>query len=288
VRPWEQSLRDTRGSTILRSPCTIRLTAVGLPVALPAVYLQLMDPPRILSDFEDAFGQHLLDAVAGSAGEAQLERDDGSIGPAMAAADFLLPYTEWAPAERQVFDQIRGRVLDVGCGAGRHSLEAQNRGLEVVAIDISPGAVAVSRSRGVRDVRLLPMAKVDERLGTFDSVLMMCGNFGLAGSAGETERWLRRMHRLTSPRGRILLDTVDPYVDADAQFLAYMARNRARGALPGQVTIRIRHGERVTPWLDLILVSESELTELARRAGWRVGQIVSGEPPDLYAVLEKT
>jgi SAM-dependent methyltransferase len=251
------------------------------------VYLQQMDPPGILSDDEDAFGQQLRDGVAGIAGDAQLERDDGSIGPAMAAADFLLPYIGWGAAERQVFDQIRGRVLDVGCGAGRHSLEAQDRGLEVVAIDISPGAVEVSRGRGVRDVRLLPMAEVDERLGTFDSVLMMCGNFGLAGSAGETERWLRTMHRLTSLHGRILLDTVDPYQDADAQYLAYMARNRARGVLPGQVTIRIRYGERVTPWLDLLLVSPSELTELAYRAGWRVGQVVAGEPPDFYAVLEK-
>ena len=150
-----------------------------------------MDPPGILSDFEDAFGQQLRDCVAGTAGDAQLERDDGSVGPAMAAWTSCSPTTEWGTAERQVFDRIRGRVLDVGCGAARHSLEAQHRGLETVAIDISPGAVEVSRGRGVQDVRLLPMAEVDERLGTFDSVLMMCGNFGLAGSAGETERWLQ-------------------------------------------------------------------------------------------------
>ena len=178
-------------------------------------------------------------------------------------------------------------MLDVDCGAGRHSLEAQSRGLDVVAIDISPGAVEVSRRRGVRDVRLLPIAEVDERLGTFDSVLMMCGNFGLAGSAGETERWLQTMHRMTTPSGRIVLDTVDPYQDTDAEYLAYMERNRARGAMPGQVTIRIRYGERITPWFDLLLVSPSELGELASRTGWHVAEVAPGEPPDFYAVLEK-
>jgi SAM-dependent methyltransferase len=246
-----------------------------------------MPTPGTLSDAEDAFGHQLLDELAGGAGEAWLQRDDGSTGPSMAASHFLTPCDEWNPAERQVFDLVRGRVLDVGCGAGRHSIEAQSRGLDVVAIDISPGAVEVSRRRGVRDVRLLPIAEMDERIGTFDSVLMMCGNVGLAGSAGATERWLRTMHGMTTPPARIVLDTVDPYQDADAADLVYIDRNRARGAMPGQVTIRIRYGERVTPWSDLLLVSPSELDALAARAGWRVAEVVPGDPPDFDAVLEK-
>ena len=246
-----------------------------------------MPTPGTLSDAEDAFGHQLLDELAGVAGAGQLERDDGSAGPSLPAADFLIPFDRWHPAERQVFKRGRGRVLDVGCGAGRHSLEVQSRGLDVVAIDISPGAVEASRRRGVRDVRLLSVSEVDERLGTFDSVLMMCGNFGLAGSAGETERWLQMMHRMTTPSGRIVLDTVDPYQDTDAEYLVYMERNRSRGAMPGQVTIRIRYAERVTPWFELLLVSPSELAELAGRAGWSVAEVVPGEPPDFYAVLEK-
>ena len=246
-----------------------------------------MPTPETLSDAEDAFGHQLLDELAGVAGQAWLERDDGSAGPSMAASSFLTPCDAWHPAERQVFDRVGGRVLDVGCGAGRHSLEAQSRGLDVLAIDISPGAVEVSRRRGVHDVRLLPIAEVDQRLGTFDSVLMMCGNFGLAGSAGETERWLQTLHGMTPPSGRIVLDTVDPYQDADAEYLAYIERNRARSAMPGQVTIRIRYGERVTPWFDLLLVSPPELDELAGRAGWRAAEVVPGDQPDFYAVLEK-
>jgi SAM-dependent methyltransferase len=182
---------------------------------------------------------------------------------------------------------MEGRVLDVGAGAGRHSLAAQARGLEVVAIDVSPGAVEVCRSRGVRDVRLLPLAAVDESLGPFDTVLMMCGNFGLVGSADEAPPILRRLHAMTSPTGRIVLDSVDPYVDADAADLAYEAQNRARGLMPGQVRIRIRYEERVNPWFDLLNLSASELVALAGASGWRVAEVVEDEPPDYYAVLEK-
>jgi hypothetical protein len=97
-------------------------------------------------------------------------------------------------------------------------------------------------------VRLLPLAVVDATFGAFDTALMMCGNFGLVGTADEAVRVLRVLHELMPSNGRIVLDSVDPYQDADAGDLAYRERNRARGRSPGQVTIRLRYGELATPW----------------------------------------
>jgi SAM-dependent methyltransferase len=241
-----------------------------------------------LTEEEDAFGRYLLDWLDGHAGELLLERDDGEGGPALGGEWFFAEPQDWAEAERAVLRFAEGRVLDVGAGAGRHSLDAQIRGLEVVAIDVSPGAVEVCRRRGVRDVRLLPLTAVDERLGRFDTVLMMCGNFGLVGSAEEAGVILRRLHAITAPTGRIVLDSIDPYVDSDAADLAYRERNRARGLMPGQVRIRLRYGDRVNPWFDLLNVSPAELEGLAGASGWRVAEVVEGDPPDYYAVLAKT
>lgn len=246
-----------------------------------------VDPVHVFEDGEDALGHQLLDHLNGCAGEARLERDDGTAGPSLGPEYLFLVYEDWPTAEREVFDLATGRVLDIGCGAGRHSLAAQERGHSVVGIDISPAAVDVCRRRGVEDVRLLPLAAVDETLGMFDTVLMMCGNFGLPGSAAECERTLRRLHRTTAPAARIILDSVDPYVETDATELAYLDRNRTRGRMPGQVTIRIRYGHRVTPWFDLLCVSPAELDELARESGWRIATLAHGEPPEFYAALEK-
>jgi SAM-dependent methyltransferase len=199
---------------------------------------------HVLTDEEDAFGLLLLDFLTGAAEEPFLERDDGYAGPALGADCFFAPYGDWPKTEQTVFDLAEGRVLDVGCGAGRHSLEAQKRGLEVVAIDISPGALAVSARRGVRDVRPLPLAGVDDRLGRFDTILTMCGNFGLVGTASECRRVFRVLHGMTTRTARIILDTVDPYDDNDAADLTYQEHNRARGRMAGQVTIRIRYRER--------------------------------------------
>lgn len=240
-----------------------------------------------LSDEEDAFGHLLLDHLAGEAGQPILERDDGNAGPALSADVFFAEHGEWPVEERRVFDLVRGRVLDVGCGAGRHSLEAQRRGCGVVAIDVSPGAVEVCRRRGVQDVRLLPLAAVDASLGVFDTVLMMCGNIGLVGTAEEAVLVLRTLHGLTTPTARIVLDSVDPHHDADQADLAYQERNSARGRSPGQVTIRLRYRGRTTPWYELLNVSPSELEDLLVATGWELAQLVEGEPPDYYAVLEK-
>ena len=85
----------------------------------------------------------------------------------MSTFDYLAPVRRWKAVERRALRYARGRVLDVGCGAGRVALELQVRGREVVAIDPSPGAGEVSRGRGVRDVRLLRLEDVDESLGHF-------------------------------------------------------------------------------------------------------------------------
>jgi SAM-dependent methyltransferase len=235
-------------------------------------------------DEEDAFGQLLLDHLAGHSREPRLERDDGRSGPALSAEWFFAEHAEWPEAERDVFSDAGGRILDIGAGAGRHSLEAQRRGLEVVAIDISPGAVEVCRRRGVNDARVLALEDIDESLGAFDTVLMLCGNFGLVGSAEAANARLRMLNALTSVSGRILLDSIDPHVGAD---LAYQELNRARGRMVGQETIRIRYGTRVTPWYDLLMLSVAELEELIDGTGWRLARVVSDEPSEYYAVLEK-
>jgi SAM-dependent methyltransferase len=236
---------------------------------------------------DDAFGRLLLDQMAGEAGQLILELDDGRAGPALPADVFFAEHREWPAEEQRVFESVQGRVLDIGCGAGRHSLEAQKRGLDVVAIDISPGAVEVCQQRGVQDVRLRSLAAVDATLGAFDTALMMCGNFGLVGTAEDAVLVLRVLHDLMAPSGRIILDSVDPHQDADAADIAYQERNRALGRCPGQVTIRLRYGDLATPWYDLLNLSAPELEELAAPAGWQFADLVEGEPGEFYAVLEK-
>ena len=105
---------------------------------------------------------------------------------------------------------VGGRVLDVGCGAGRHLLYLQRRRHDVLGIDVSPGALEVCRRRGASSVELLSVTQIGARLGAFDTVLMLCGNFGLFGTERRARRLLRRLVDMTTPQARLVVNTSDP------------------------------------------------------------------------------
>src|SRR5205809_5074971 len=97
----------------------------------------------------------LLDQLAGEPATGVLERDDGSPEASPPASTFFTSYDEWPPEEQEATRFVSGRVLDVGCGAGRHLLYLGRRGHDVVGIDVSPGALEVCRRRGASSLELL-------------------------------------------------------------------------------------------------------------------------------------
>jgi SAM-dependent methyltransferase len=181
----------------------------------------------------------------------------------------------------------RGRVLDVGCGAGRVALHLQARGHRVVAIDWSPLAVRISRLRGVRDARVLPIARVGRQLGEFDTIVMFGNNFGLFGNPRRARSLLRRFRNLTSPVARILAESLNPYHRPNADHRRYHTLNRQRGRLPGQLRIRIRYGRARTPWFEYLVVSPREMREIVAGTGWRVASLIRSRGPMYVAVLRR-
>ena len=120
---------------------------------------------------DDAYGQLLLAALEGDEVAEIVERDDGFIDAStMGPKLYFAPFRRWPSHHRRAMRHAKGRVLDVGAGAGRVSLHLQERGQDVVAIDNSPGAIAVCRRRGVREARVLAFDAIDESLGTFNTI----------------------------------------------------------------------------------------------------------------------
>jgi SAM-dependent methyltransferase len=224
---------------------------------------------RVLRPDQDAFGHLLTDVVAGRDAVEVVERDDGCVFTGDPSW-YLAPFRRWWPQERRAMRFVRGRVLDLGCGAGRVSLHLQKRGLDVVGIDVSPLAVELARQRGARDVRLGTLdtaVGADER---FDTILLLGNNVGLLGGEQQGRRLLRKLARLATADGRLLAGSYDPYDGASELARGYHARNRRRGKMGGVERLRVRYRQFATPWYDVLFASREELTQLATAAGWTV------------------
>jgi len=235
---------------------------------------------------QDAFGHAFRAYLDGGRQSCVVERDDGYL-EAEPLTSYFADYRDWGTHQKRAIRYARGRVLDVGCGAGRHALYLQDKGLDVLAIDASPGAIHVCRQRGVKETRLVSITQVSRRWGCFDSVLMLGNNFGLVANPKRAKWLFQRIHGMTSERGRIIAETFDPGDTVNPFHRVYQRQNRARGRLRGQIRLRIRYQKYATPWFDYLFVSRNEMKSILRGTGWRIAAAIPSSGTHYIAVLEK-
>jgi hypothetical protein len=109
--------------------------------------------------------------------------------------------------EKCALAAFRGKILEVGAGAGCHSLVLQSRGLDVDAIDISPGCVEVMRRRGVE--KSYHRNILDLRNFRYDTVLMLMNGTGICGSLDGLNLFIQHVDTLLAPSGQLLADSTD-------------------------------------------------------------------------------
>jgi len=245
----------------------------------------------MLKENQDAFGRAMHDyLVSGMRNphiEEIIEREDGYIDTAGGPAVYFSEYRRWPPVEKKSLRYARGRVLDIGCGAGRHSLYLQGKGLDVVGIDNSPLAIEVCKQRGLTHAEVISISQISSKLGVFDTVLMLGNNFGLFGSYDGAKRLLKKFSGITSKKGRIIASSNDVYKTDNPEHLKYHEINRKRGRMAGQIRLRARYHQYATPWLDYLMVSREEMENILDGTDWRVNRFIDSAGPFYMAIIDK-
>jgi SAM-dependent methyltransferase len=247
----------------------------------------------------DVYGAMLRDAFAVATGVGRrplaggrlprpvieiVERDDGLISGVMAEPYFAEP-DQWPAYDHRALERVRGRVLDIGSGAGRVTLALQDRGVAVTGLDVSPGAIEVCRARGVRD---LVHASVDQHATAgrrYDTFLLLGNNLGLLEGRERAPAFLAALAEMASPGAQVIAQGTDPYGTTDPIQVAYHENNRTRGRFGGQLRLRLRYRELATEWFDYLVCSPDELAELVAPTGWLLTDVDNTDAPYYLATL---
>jgi SAM-dependent methyltransferase len=228
----------------------------------------------------------MLDYLRDGSGYEIVEHDDGYIGLGAGPRLYFADHGAWRQTERDAMDYVRGRVLDVGCGAGRFMLWLRNRGHEVVGVDISPGAIEACRAQGLTEVHVMSIGQVSGRLGSFDTVLLLGGNMAILGPWDRARRNLTRLRRAASPGARLLGANRDLTTSGNPRVRERLDHNRARNQFSGEHRSRIRYRTFATPFFTSARMSVSELRELTAGTGWSVSDVLDRDEGIYIAVLE--
>ena len=155
----------------------------------------------------DIIGKALLDYQLGNFKENIITYSSIAGNDEMDIPFLFRTYQEMPIIEQKALDLCIGSVLDIGCGAGSHTLHLQNKELKVMAIDISKGAIKTCSLRGVKNALVKNIWDVKNQ--KFDTILAMMNGIGICEKIENLKSFLAHLKSLLNPGGQIILDSSD-------------------------------------------------------------------------------
>ncbi|MGY5351861.1 class I SAM-dependent methyltransferase [Wenyingzhuangia sp. IMCC45533] len=200
--------------------------------------------------------------------------------------DYLLRnFNQMPPLEQKALQLAKGKVLDVGCGAGSHSLYLQqSKNLKVTAIDISGGAVEVAKDRGLHKVNVANIYNfaTDEK---FDTILVLMNGTGICGKLSRLAEFLKHLSSFLTPKGQILIDSSDIiYMFEDENGDHWIDGTQD---YYGEVQFWMNYKEQQSETFDWLYVDYNTLQRCAVYNGLNCELIQEGEHYDYLAKITK-
>jgi len=235
---------------------------------------------------KDLFGKAILDFQTNNSPEDLKTETSISEEDEMSVEYLFRSYEEMPKLEQKALQIAKGKILDVGCGAGSHSLYLQNeKNLDVHSIDISQNAVEACKLRGLKNVQVQNILEMDSNTpeNKFDTILLLMNGTGIFGTLKDTTKFLQKLRSLLNANGQILIDSSD---------IIYMFDNDEDGGkwIPstgyyGELTFTIRYKNEKEDQFPWLYMDYNTLQNAALANGLQSELILEGEHYDYLARL---
>jgi SAM-dependent methyltransferase len=156
---------------------------------------------------KDIFGMALLDYQLGNYSEDIRTETNISEEDILPLPYLFRSYPEMPKLERTALDRSSGKVLDVGCGAGSHSLYLLKKGFDVTALDTSEGAIEVCKLRGVK--KAITEDVLQHKGDRYDTIIVLMNGTGIFQKLELVSSYLSHLRGLLADCGQILIDSSD-------------------------------------------------------------------------------
>lgn len=158
--------------------------------------------------FKDLFGKAMLDFATHNNPENIITETNISEADEMDVSYLFRTFKEMPKLEQKALKLAKGKILDVGCGAGSHALYLQENGFDVKAIDISANAIETCHLRGIKDTAVISVLDLDVTL-KYDTIYLLMNGTGIFGKLKNIDQYLSKLKELLTPEGQILIDSSD-------------------------------------------------------------------------------
>lgn len=236
----------------------------------------------VLTKQYDPIGQAVLDYFHGITGELILVRTDIAEDETLSPAYFFRTFEQMPVQEKEALRRCKGKVLDIGAGAGAHSIWLKENGLAVVSLDISPLSCETMRQRGLTEVICGDIYSLEGL--KFDTILLLMNGAGVAQTIAGLPVLLNHLKQLLNSGGRILADSSDLlylFTDENGETWIDIASDTYYGEMEYQLSYKKVKGKKF-PWL---FVDPGTLTDYAEKSGYRVIDRIAGEHFDYLVEL---
>ncbi|MDR2223309.1 MAG: class I SAM-dependent methyltransferase [Flavobacteriaceae bacterium] len=156
---------------------------------------------------KDLLGKAILDFQTNNDPQILTTETDISEAEEMDISYMFRSYKQMPALEQKALTLCKGKVLDVGCGAGAHSLYLQEKGYDVTAIDISPTAIETCKLRGIKQAKVQNLLEITNE--KYDTILLLMNGTGIFGRLINSTKYLSHLKTLLKEGGQILIDSSD-------------------------------------------------------------------------------
>jgi SAM-dependent methyltransferase len=220
----------------------------------------------------DIYGDFLKDYQAGNHDLEVLLNNNYTLAEDFPVDAFFREDEDLNDIEVFALNLCEGEILDIGAGAGVHSLILQRNNFDVTALEISAGACEVMKQRGLKKIIHTNIMDYNEK--KYDTLLMMMNGIGFCGYVDELKNFLIHAKNLLKPQGQIVFDSSDVsylYEDEQPETDSYY------GEIDYQYEYKGESGE----WFSWLYADESLMAELAKECGYQL-QIMFRDDDNAY------